>query len=85
MPGRPMPTLKQRQAECARFNARLPIGTSINVYPGGLGDRIDAVEIVEPGAYVLSGHTPVVQVTGGHGCIALTHVREWRNAPTGAR
>jgi hypothetical protein len=69
------PTLKQRQAACDAFNAAHPVGDSIWVAPGDVRGRFVEVSIVAPGAYVLSGHPPVVQVTGCHGCIALTHVR----------
>jgi hypothetical protein len=69
-------TAKQMQAACARFNADHPIGSSIKVRPGAFVGPLQTVEIVRPGAYILGGHTPVVQVTGGHGCIALTHVEE---------
>ncbi|MBY6244080.1 hypothetical protein [Methylosinus sp. Sm6] len=64
----------EKMTACERFNVAHPIGSSIKVYPGVIGDRCVEVTIIEPGAYVLGGHTPVVQVTGGHGCIALTHV-----------
>ncbi|HEY3887771.1 MAG TPA: hypothetical protein VGL73_04300 [Caulobacteraceae bacterium] len=63
-------------SQCEAFNARFAIGAEIWVFPGDVRGRMEAVRVVEPGAYVLSGHTAVVQVTGGHGCIALSHVRE---------
>lgn len=60
---------------CERFNAKHPIGTIIHVWPSAIGHgEPQIVTIVEPGAYVLGDHTPVVQVTGRHGSIALTHV-----------
>jgi hypothetical protein len=58
------------EAECERFNA-----ASIKVYPGATTEQSVDVQVVKPGAYVMSGHTAVVQVSGNHGCIALTHVR----------
>ena len=59
-----------------RFNRRHPVGNTIRVWPGRMLDGPGClVAIVEPGAYVLGGHTPVVQVTGGHGCIDLRHAR----------
>lgn len=65
---------KHMQQWCDAFNRENPIGSTIKVWPGArTGDPLD-VQIVEPGAYIMSGHTAVVQVTGGHGCIALTHV-----------
>lgn len=68
------PTQKQMQAECDDFNAKHPIGTLIWVFPGDVRGRLAEVNVVEPGAYILYGHTAVVQVSGRHGCIALTHV-----------
>ncbi len=58
------------------FNRKHPVGSEIRVWPGvvGVGPGT-VVTIVEPGARVLSGHTAVVQVSGGHGCIALSHVK----------
>jgi len=76
-------TPKQRQAEVDAFNARHPIGTTIRVFPGDERGRLDTVQVAEPGAYILGGHSTVVQVTGGtrldgspasYGCIALSHV-----------
>ena len=62
------------QKRCDAFNARFKVGACIFVWPGArAGDPVPRV-IAEPGAYVLSGHTPVVQIAGGGGCIALTHV-----------
>lgn len=77
------PTAKQMQADVDAFNASHVIGSTIRVFPGDVRGRLDTVEIVEPGAHVLGGHTPAVQVTGGtradgtpasYGCIALSHV-----------
>jgi hypothetical protein len=64
------------QAQCDEFNTSHPIGCSMWVAPGDVRGRFVEERVVQPGAYVLGGHTPVVQVTGGHGCIALTHVRD---------
>lgn len=64
-----------------RFNRLFATSAAIDVWPGARTDRdgrpLDPVRVavVEPGAYVMGGHTAVVQVSGGHGCIALTHVR----------
>lgn len=68
------PTAKQMQAACDAFNAAHPIGSTIRVFPGDVRGRIDEVQVSDPGAHILGGHTAVVQVTGGHGCIALTHI-----------
>lgn len=62
---------------CERFNEAHEVNSEILVYPGAFGNGAPVkVRIVMPGAYVLSGHTAVVQVTGGYGCIALSHVVE---------
>ncbi|WP_375454818.1 hypothetical protein [uncultured Methylobacterium sp.] len=60
--------------ECAAFNDRHAVGDTIKVWPGPIEGEPKAVQIRYP-AQVLSGHTPVVYVTGGHGCIALSHVQ----------
>lgn len=79
------PTAKQMQTAVDAFNAAHKVGETIRVFPGDALGRLDEVQVCEPGAYVLSGHTPVVQVTGGtradgspasYGCIALSHVYE---------
>lgn len=66
-------SLEKMQRECDLFNRIYKVGQTISVHPGAITASPVTVTIVEP-AYVLSGHTPVVQVTGGHGCIALSHV-----------
>jgi hypothetical protein len=71
---------RKLQAACDAFNAVHPIGSTIRVFPGDIRGRLDEVQIIEPGAYVLSAYTAVVQVTGGHRCIALSHV--WGSAIT---
>ena len=62
------------QAECDKFNATHKVGDKIKCWTGHR--EVTPVEriIREPGAVVLSGHTPVVYVSGGGGCVALTHV-----------
>ena len=70
------PSFMSRRAmdrQCAAFNAKHSVGSTIRVWPGARHGAPVEVEIRYP-AQVLSGHTPVVYVTGGHGCIALTHV-----------
>lgn len=63
------------QAMCERFNAEHPIGSEIKVWTGPR-EGAPAPRIVrDPGACILGGHTPVVYVSGGGGCIALTHVQ----------
>ena len=62
------------QARCDVFNKLHKVGATIKVWTGAReGEPVERT-IVEPGAYVMGGHTPVVQVSGGGGCIALTHV-----------
>lgn len=73
------PSLKKMQAQCDRFNAGFKVGDEIRVWSGLREGEGRLVQVREPGAYVLSGHTPVVQVAGGGGCIALTHV-EWEGS-----
>lgn len=71
----PAPLGARLEAQCARFNAEHPVGSTIRVWPGAVNERPPVpVTVVAPGAYVLGGHTAVVRVTGGHGCIALSHV-----------
>jgi hypothetical protein len=61
-------------AEVAGFNAANPIGTPVRYWTGGReGEGRTGVTRTE--AQVLSGHTPVVWVTGHGACIALTHVQ----------
>lgn len=72
---RQRPTPAQLQRQCDTFNAKHAIGASIAVYPATLRDEPVMTRVAAPGAYILGGHTAVVQVEGKHGCIALTHVR----------
>lgn len=70
-------TQARMEGLCRDFNDAKGIGEQILVYAGAVGGEVEEVVVAEPGAYVLGGHTPVVQVMGGrraHGCIALTHV-----------
>ena len=61
---------------CDEFNAAFPVGSEIAVWPGAVRGSLPViVSVVEPGAYMLGGHTAVVHVSGGYGCIALTHVK----------
>ena len=60
--------------DCAEFNARHPIGSPLLAWFATRDDPPTPVEVIEPGATVLNGHTAVVWVTGGRGCVALTHV-----------
>jgi hypothetical protein len=67
------PSPQQKQAAVDKFNATHQVGASVLVWRGVReGDGEPAQTAGE--AYILQGHTPVVHVTGGHGCVALTHV-----------
>jgi hypothetical protein len=68
------------QARCDRFNAAHPVGAVIRVWPGTREGEPVEVQVRTPGACILSGHTDVVYVTSGHGCISLDHV-EWEDKP----
>ena len=64
------------ERECDRFNAAHPIGSTVRVWTGVMGDGPGNVgTVVTPGAYVLGQHTAVVQCTGIRGCVAVDHVR----------
>lgn len=73
-------SLAKMQAQCAAFNDRHPVGSTIRVWPGAIEGEPIAVQIHYPAA-VLGSHTPVVYVTGGQGCIALTHVAKAEGRP----
>jgi hypothetical protein len=70
------PSAAELQSACDAFNREHPIGSRIRVCAGPIGTDVKDVEVRDPGAIVLGGHTPVVYVTGGAGCIALSHVLE---------
>lgn len=88
--GAKRPSMRQMQAQVARFNADHPPGSRVIAWKGIMGDGPGVEGEVRSPAYVLSGHTPVVHVTNISGCVALTHVlaagatldgREWREVP----
>lgn len=66
--------LKTMQAECDRFNARFAVGDDIAVWTGVREGNPTTVQVRYP-AQIMSGHTAVVYVTGGGGCVALSHVK----------
>lgn len=66
-------SVEQMQRECDAFNKIYQVGDLIQVHPGAIMDPPVEVAITSR-AYVLGDHTPVVGVTGGHGCVALSHV-----------
>jgi hypothetical protein len=70
------PNPQKMAAACEAFNARYNVGDTITVFSGLVGENPTPVQIRYP-AQVLSGHTPVVYVTGGQGCIALSHVKDF--------
>lgn len=61
------------EAQCAEFNRRAPVGTSVRYWPF-VRDGEGIVSRVESAAVVLAGHTPVVFLEGRADCIALSHV-----------
>lgn len=65
---------QQMQKACDAFNQAHPIGSTVTVAIALRDDRGIQAKVVEPGAYVLGGHTPVVQIEG-RGCFALSHVQ----------
>lgn len=77
MPKRQSPA--QMQRACDRFNERHKVSDTVRVWRGireRPGEPPEPNELVQiaAAAYVLGGHTAVVHVTGGRGCVALTHV-----------
>lgn len=72
----PPPNPLAMKAAVDDFNARYVPGTIVKCWTGVMHDgepKIGAVR--EPGAYILSGHTPVVHIEGVSGCVSLSHVR----------
>ncbi|MER9421289.1 hypothetical protein NKI88_02360 [Mesorhizobium sp. M0317] len=69
-------TPEQMQAACDAFNATYAVGNVIECWTGPREGRPVEREIRHP-ACVLGGHTPVVYIAGGGGCVALTHVADW--------
>jgi hypothetical protein len=68
------PTEKQMQRDCDDFNAAHAIGQTLKVWSGPREGAPVEREMSGP-AYILGGHTAVVPVRGGGGCIALSHVQ----------
>lgn len=62
------------QQACDQFNGRYRLNDEVTAYTGLIGENPKRAWITSK-AEVLSGHTPVVYVTGeAHGAIALTHI-----------
>lgn len=57
----------------SQFNEHVPIGSPVFYWPGVREGEGQVGQTRSP-AWLLGGHTPVVQVTGYAGGIALTHV-----------
>lgn len=68
------PSTKQMQAQCDAFNKRHAVGDTIHVWTGPR-EGTPVERTIRAPACILSGHTAVVYVNGGGGCIALSHVR----------
>jgi hypothetical protein len=72
-PKRPSPAAMAKAV--AAFNQRHAVGDVILCWPGLREGKPVPRTILSP-ANILSGHTAVVYVAGGGGCIALTHVAD---------
>lgn len=71
-------TEAQMRAACDLFNRTHDVGDTIWVWTGVREGKPVERTIAAPGAHILSGHTAVVQVHGGGGCVALTHI-DWKH------
>ena len=65
--------IHELQAAVEQFNRYHQPGDTVRVWTGPREGEGRLVQTVAA-AFILGGHTPVVYVTGGHGCVALTHV-----------
>jgi len=70
-----MSVAEKLQIACDAFNTLAPVGTKLRICRGAIHHPevqwVDS-EVVEPGAFVMGGHSAVVKVPGDS--IALTHV-----------
>lgn len=66
------PRAMQRAVDA--FNQRAPAGTNVRFWTGLREGEGRVGQVLAPGAFILSGHTPVVMLAGARGCIALSHV-----------
>lgn len=65
------PNAKALQRQCDIFNARVPVGSSVDV----VKDRGEVIQTVTRShAIVLSGHTAVIWLEGISGCYLLDRV-----------
>jgi hypothetical protein len=76
------PSLKTMQKQCERFNAAHAVGDTIRCWTGPREGEPVERKVRYP-AMVLSGHTAVVYVEGGGGCVALSHVATKENDHAG--
>lgn len=67
-------TVAEMEAECDRFNKRFAVGEPVKCWTGP-GEGAPVERKVRFPAQILSGHTTVVYIEGGGGCVALTHVQ----------
>jgi hypothetical protein len=72
---KPMPlSPEEMQVACDRFNRQYAVGDVIRCWPfARQGDPVE--RIVREPACILGGNTPVVYISGGGGCVALTNVQ----------
>ncbi len=64
------------QTACDHFNRLHAVGDTIRVWTGPREGKPVERTVRYP-ASILGGHTPVVYVEGGGGCVALTHVESF--------
>ena len=66
--------MEKLEQEAREFNAKFPVGTKVRVCKGSPrhGDPWTETEIIEPGAFVMGGHSAVVKIPGD--AIRLSHV-----------
>lgn len=75
MPMPPRPNLKKMTTDCAKFNARYPVGAVIQCWTGPIEGK-PVERIVRLPAQIMGGHSAVVYVEGGGGCVLLSHVAD---------
>jgi hypothetical protein len=63
-------SIKILKEQCSDWNMRNPIGTIVNFHPV-IGRPEFRVRKTRSEAWVLSGHTIVVQLEGESGCVAV--------------
>ncbi|WP_172373340.1 hypothetical protein [Mesorhizobium sp. NZP2234] len=63
------------QAACDAFNATHAVGDVIRCWTGPR-EGAPVLRVIKAPAEILRGHTAVVFVSGGGGCIALSHISD---------